>query len=72
MNLEKIYREEDLFPREITSYEERDYGFLFYKITQWFAKIIHFDKFEYKNSYIIQRNTANENCEGYCYYQNKG
>lgn len=30
MNLEKIYTEEDLFPREITSCEERDYGFLFY------------------------------------------
>ncbi len=30
MNLEKIYREEDLFPREITFWEERDYGFLFY------------------------------------------
>ncbi len=29
-NLEKIYREEDLFPREITSYESRDYGFLFF------------------------------------------
>lgn len=27
---EKIYIEEDLFPREITSYEERDYGYLFY------------------------------------------
>lgn len=30
MNLEKIYIEEDLFPREITSCEERDYGLLFY------------------------------------------
>lgn len=30
MNLEKMYLEEDLFPREITSYEKRDYGFLFY------------------------------------------
>lgn len=28
--LEKIYREEDLFPREITSCEEREYGYLFY------------------------------------------
>jgi len=27
--LEKIYIEEDLFPREITSCEERDYGYLF-------------------------------------------
>lgn len=27
---EKIYIEEDLFPREITTYEERDYGYLFY------------------------------------------
>ena len=30
MNFEKMYLEEDLFPREITSYEKRDYGFLFY------------------------------------------
>ena len=30
MNLRKIYIEEDLFPREITLYEKRDYGFLFY------------------------------------------
>ena len=30
MNLEKIYREEDLFPREITKWEEREYGVLFY------------------------------------------
>ncbi len=30
MNLEKMYIEEDLFPREITSYETRNYGFLFY------------------------------------------
>ena len=26
----KIYTEEDLFPREITHYEKRDYGVLFY------------------------------------------
>lgn len=30
MNLQKIYSEEDVFPREITSYEEREYGLLFY------------------------------------------
>ena len=30
MDLEKIYREEDLFPREITRWEKREYGFLFY------------------------------------------
>lgn len=30
MNLEKFYIEEDLFPREITSYETRNYGLLFY------------------------------------------
>lgn len=30
MYLEKIYREEDLFPREITFWEERAYGLLFY------------------------------------------
>lgn len=30
MNLEQIYLEEDLFPREITAYEKRDYGLLFY------------------------------------------
>lgn len=30
MDLKKIYIEEDIFPREITSWEERDYGFLFY------------------------------------------
>ena len=28
--LDKIYEEEDLFPREITFWEERKYGFLFY------------------------------------------
>ncbi len=28
--LEKIYREEDLFPKLITSFELRDYGFLFF------------------------------------------
>ena len=32
MNLEKIYDEEDLFPREITLYEKRDYGLLFYDV----------------------------------------
>jgi hypothetical protein len=26
----KIYLEEDLFPREITNYENRNYGILFY------------------------------------------
>ena len=30
MNLEKIYLEEDFFPREITSWENREYGVLFY------------------------------------------
>ena len=30
MNLEKIYWEEDVFPREFAAYEERDYGILFY------------------------------------------
>lgn len=30
MHLEKIYLEEDLFPREFTTYEEREYGLLFY------------------------------------------
>ncbi len=30
MFLEKIYKEEDLFPKEITFWEEREYGFLFY------------------------------------------
>ena len=30
MDLAKIYREEDLFPKEITSWTERPYGFLFY------------------------------------------
>ena len=30
MCLEKIYREEDLFPKEITYWEEREYGFLFF------------------------------------------
>lgn len=30
MHLEKIYKEEDLFPREITFWEERAYGVLFY------------------------------------------
>lgn len=30
MNLEKIYREEDLFPREMVQCEQRDYGLLFH------------------------------------------
>lgn len=30
MNLEKIFLEEDLFPREFAAYEEREYGLLFY------------------------------------------
>ena len=30
MDLSKIYNEEDLFPREITMWEKKDYGFLFY------------------------------------------
>lgn len=30
MNLKKIYNEEDMFPREITTYVKRDYGLLFY------------------------------------------
>ena len=30
VNLEKIYKEEDLFPREIAKWEEREYGVLFY------------------------------------------
>jgi len=30
MNLQKVYTEEDLFPREIASWEEREYGVLFY------------------------------------------
>ena len=30
MDFGKIYQEEDLFPREITFWEEREYGFLFY------------------------------------------
>lgn len=30
MNLEKIFREEDYFPREFVNYEERHYGMLFY------------------------------------------
>lgn len=30
MNLEKIYREEDLFPREFSSFVKREYGLLFY------------------------------------------
>ena len=32
MVLNKMYLEEDLFPREITSYEERYYGYLFYNM----------------------------------------
>lgn len=30
MIIDKMYLEEDLFPREITSYEKRNYGILFY------------------------------------------
>lgn len=30
IDLDKIYTEEDLFPRDITLHEEREYGYLFY------------------------------------------
>ncbi|MBQ7863324.1 MAG: GNAT family N-acetyltransferase [Lachnospiraceae bacterium] len=30
MNIDKIFREEDLFPREFANFEARDYGILFY------------------------------------------
>ena len=30
MNIDKIFREEDLFPREFANFEARDYGTLFY------------------------------------------
>ena len=30
MDLNKMYMEEDLFPREIALYEKRSYGLLFY------------------------------------------
>ena len=30
MNIDKIFLEEDLFPREFAKYEERDYGILFF------------------------------------------
>lgn len=30
MNMKKIYNEEDMFPREFTTWEERAYGYLFY------------------------------------------
>ena len=30
LTLQKIFTEEDLFPREVTSFEKRDYGFLFF------------------------------------------
>ena len=33
MNLDKIFQEEDLFPREFAAYEKRDYGLLFYDET---------------------------------------
>lgn len=33
MNIDKIFREEDLFPREFANYEERDYGMLFFDET---------------------------------------
>ena len=29
--MKKMYNEEDLFPREFTAWEEREYGYLFYK-----------------------------------------
>ncbi len=32
MYLEKIYKEEDLFPQKIAFWEEREYGFLFYNV----------------------------------------
>ena len=33
MNIDKIFREEDLFPREFVGFEEREYGILFYDET---------------------------------------
>jgi len=33
MNIDKIFREEDLFPREFVVFEEKDYGILFYDET---------------------------------------
>ena len=30
MNIDKIFREEDLFPREFANFEAREYGILFY------------------------------------------
>ncbi len=30
MNLDKLFCEEDLFPREFTNYETREYGMLFF------------------------------------------
>jgi len=33
MNLDKIFREEDLFPREFVNFEAREYGILFYDET---------------------------------------
>ena len=33
MNLDKIFREEDLFPREFAKFETREYGMLFYDET---------------------------------------
>ena len=32
MNIDKIFREEDLFPREFANFEARDYGILFYDV----------------------------------------
>lgn len=33
MNIDKIFKEEDLFPREFVAFEEKDYGILFYDET---------------------------------------
>ena len=30
MNIDKIFKEEDLFPREFANFEAREYGILFY------------------------------------------
>lgn len=51
MNLEKMYMEEDLFPREIASHETRYYGLLFYNEDNK-------DSFDSNHAIIFKENIA--------------
>lgn len=68
MNLDKIFKEEDLFPREFASYETRDYGLLFY---DEFNK----DSYDSNHAVIVQDKITDLDavlCDIKEFYQSKG